>query len=78
MLIDKRIFKNQTRANIIEILHSILNSPLTSKLVVTFTISLVYTSNFRSKRIIRIWIAEKRADAQKNFRNCKSRRPLRT
>lgn len=44
--------------------HCILLCPLSCKFVVLFPISLVCMGNLRYQRVIRVWIAKKRADGQ--------------
>lgn len=42
--------------------HRILSCPLARQLVVLFPIGLIYSGNFRNQRIVRIRVAQQRAD----------------
>jgi len=58
-------------------LHGVFLRPLARQLRVPFTISLVDARDLWHERVVRIRIAEQRADRQQYFGNGERRRPLR-
>lgn len=52
-------------------LHGVLLSPFSGELVVSISISLVDSGDFRDERIIRVGVAKKRADRKQNWKKGK-------
>lgn len=57
-------------------LHSMFPSPIAGSFIIFRTVSLEKLGRFGHQRIVRIGIAEKRADGEKHLRDGQSRRPL--